>query len=313
MTPEEAIRNTVSLARLADDLGYHRFWVAEHHSDRALASASPEVLIAHLASVTRRIRVGSGGVLLPYYAPLKVAEQFRLLEALFPGRIDLGVGRSGGSEGQAPQALGMREPSFKAVDELLAWLAPGGKPPLPGTFAAPQLPRSPEAWVLGTSPASATFAGQRGLPYAFGGFLDPRGLMPALSAYHQAFQPSRTLERPRVMLAWYVQAADTEAEAQALTRSSEAWFVANLLEGRNIPFPAPSSVPARFGPAAEMAIAFRRAHALVGTGAQVVAGLDALARQTAADELCLVTIPWGHTARERSYQLIAEAAGLRAA
>jgi luciferase family oxidoreductase group 1 len=312
-TPVQAIQNTVQLAREADRLGYQRFWLAEHHADPALASGSPEVLIAHVASVTTRIRVGSGGVLLPFYSPFKVAEQFRMLAALHPGRIDLGLGRSGGSEGQAPTALGVRNPdAFAAVDELLAWVA--GKAVLTDTFASPAGVVPPMPWMLGTSPASAAFAGKRGLPYAFGGFLDPRRMMEALAAYHQAFRPSAWLDRPRVNVAWYVQAAETEADAVAMTRSSERWFVDCLLRGKCAPFPDPATLhDDAYGPMEQMMVAMRRQFALVGTGEQVVDGLRALQQQTMCDELTLVTIPFAHTDRLASYRLIAEAAGLATA
>jgi len=307
-SPADAVRHTIDLATEADTLGYHRFWVAEHHSDRALASASPEVMIAHLAASTTNLRIGAGGVLLPYYRPLKVAEQFNLLATLHPGRIDLGLGRSGGSEGHAPQALGLRRPSFDDVDELLAWLGPGSDDrPYADTFASPATSEPAQPWVLGTSPTSARYAASRGLPYAFGGFLDPRGMIPALTAYHQGFRPSRWGDRPRVNLAWYVQAADTEAEARALTRSSEHWFVETLLRGNNPPFPNPATIDATYGPMEQMAIAMRRQFALVGTADQVLTGLEALVKQTQADELTLVTIPYEHEARRASYRLLAQA------
>ncbi|MDP6942816.1 MAG: LLM class flavin-dependent oxidoreductase [Myxococcota bacterium] len=315
MTPSEAIGHTVQLARDAEALGYHRFWVAEHHSDAALASASPEVMVAAIAAQTERIRVGSGGVLLPYYAPFKVAEQFNLLEALFPGRIDLGLGRSGGSERHAPQALGLdprrmqSSGAFAAIDALLTWLGPGGEGrPHADTFASPSVERGAEPWILGTSPASATYAGERGLPYAFGGFLDPRGLVGALGAYHQAFQPSAWLDRPRVNLAWYVQAAETEEEAHTLSLSSEHWFVETFLRGGNPRFASPDAVVgATYAPMEQMAIAMRRQFALVGTGEQVMEGLMHLQREYRVDELTLVTIAFDPEARRASYRLIAEA------
>lgn len=308
MSAAQAVRNTVELARCADELGYHRFWVAEHHSDRALASGSPEVMIAHLAALTSRIRVGSGGVLLPYYSPFKVAEQFRLLASLHPGRIDLGVGRGGGSEGHAPQALGVRPGDpFAAFDTLLAWLSDSADRPFIDTFATPAGP-APEPWVLGSSPASARFAGERGLPYAFGGFLDPRALLPSLEAYHRSFRPSRWSDRARVNLGWYVQAAETEAEARALTASSEHWFVETFLRRRNPPFPGPATVrAASYGPMEQIAIGMRREAALVGTADQVLDGLRDLQRRLAIDEFTLVTIPWEHEARLASYRLLAAA------
>lgn len=318
MTPSEAVAHTVELALAADALGvYDRFWVAEHHSDRALASGSPEVMVAAIAARTERLRVGSAGVLLPYYQPFKVAEQFNLLEALFPGRIDLGIGRSGGAEKQAPAALALRPDRMSpagaaaAFDELLSWLGPHSEDrPFPGTFASPSRESWPQPWVLGTSPVSAEYAGSRGLPYAFGGFLDPRGLVPALTAYHQSFQASRFLERPHVNLAWYVQAADTEAEAHELTRSSEHWFVETFLRGGNPLFPAPATVAgAQYSMMEQLAIGMRRQHALVGTGEQVVAGLRKLQATYRVDELTLVTIPFDPAARARSYELIAGAWG----
>lgn len=308
-SPAQAVADTVDLALHAERLGYHRFWVAEHHSDPALAGASPEILVAHIAAKTTRLQVGTGGVLLPFYAPFKVAEQFRMLATLHPGRIDLGLGRSGGSEGQAPQALGLkpREP-WGAVLELLAWLRERG--PLERTFASPAGTPPPTPWILGTSAASATFAGRNGLPYAFGGFLDPRGMHQALAAYHQNFQPSVWTERPRVNLAWYVQAADTEAQAWSMARSSEHWFVEALLRGRSQPFPDPATLVPQYNPLEQMAIAMRRQFAFVGTGAEVVEKLRALQQQTQADEITLVTIPFAHADRMRSYELIASAAGL---
>lgn len=320
MTPSDAVGHTVELAQTAERLGYHRFWVAEHHSDKALASGSPEVLVAAIAAKTSTLRVGSGGVLLPYYRPFKVAEQFNLLEALFPGRIDLGLGRSGGSERHAPHALGLNpdrmaaKGAFAAIDELLSWLGSGAdERPYPDTFASPQIATSAEPWVLGTSPASATFAGERGLPYTFGGFLDPRGMVDALSAYHQAFQPSRWCDRPRVNLAWYVQAAETEAKARAMARGSEHWFIETFLRGRNLPFPSDETVEAAtYSPMEQMAIAMRRQYAIIGTASQVLDRLHKLQRETQADELTLVTIPSDPKARLASYALIAEASGLTA-
>jgi luciferase family oxidoreductase group 1 len=316
MTPREAVGHTVSLARDAERLGYDRFWVAEHHSDAALASAAPEVLVAAIAAQTQRIRVGSGGVLLPYYTPFKVAEQFNLLEALFPGRIDLGVGRSGGSERHAPQALGLdprrMQPAiaFAAIDELLTWLGPGTDArPFADTVASPAVDQSAQPWILGTSASSATYAGERGLPYAFGGFLDPSGLVDALGAYHRAFQPSRWLDRPRVNLAWYVQAAETEGEAQRLARSSEHWFVETFLRGSNPRFVSPGAAArATYSPMEQMAIQMRRQVAFIGTGAQVMEQLMGLQREYQLDELTLVTICFAPEARRASYGLIAEAA-----
>lgn len=309
MTAEQAVRNTVDLAQTLDTLGYHRFWVAEHHSDPSLASGTPEVMMSHLASVTQHMRIGSGGMLMPYYSPLKVAEQFNLLSTLFPGRIDLGMGRAGGSEGHAAQALGRSsDPSFEGVKELLSWLGKGtSSRPYSDTFATP--PTAPaEPWVLGTSASSALFAAVNGLPYAFGGFLDPRGLMEALQTYHQRFQPG-WIQKPKVNVGWYVQAAATEKEAFALTRSSEHWFVKSFMRGTTEPFPGPDEIKgAVYAPFEEMAIQMRRKYALVGTADQVLSGLADMQKKYAIDEFTLVTIPFEHDARVASYAMLADAA-----
>lgn len=307
----DAIHDTVALAKTAEANGYHRFWVAEHHSDVALASGAPEILVAHIAANTQRIRVGSGGVLMPYHSPYHVAEQFNLLAALHPGRIDLGLGRSGGAEQQAPLALGVRavgDATAAAIDEVTSWLGEGSnKRPFLDTFASPRTSTPAEPWVLGTSVVSARFTAERGLPYVFGGFLDPRGMMASLQTYHQHFTPG-WCDKPKVILAWYVQAAETEAEARALTRSSEHWFVENLVLQRNAPFPDPATLRnTTYGPMEQMAIAMRRQFALVGTGEQVMDGLRALQQQTQAEEMMLVTIPFESDARRRSYELIAAA------
>lgn len=311
ISPTQAIHNTVDLAVQAEQLGFHRFWVAEHHSDPSLAGASPEIMATHIAARTERIRIGTGGVLLPFYQPFKVAEQFRLLAALHPGRIDLGIGRSGGSEGQAPSALAPRpRDHWAAMDELLAWLSERG--PLPGTHASPASSEPPTPWVLGTSPSSATYAGRRGLPYAFGGFLDPRGLSEALMAYHSNFQPSTWAERPRVNLAWTVLAAPTEEQAWDRVRSLQDWFVKSILRGSTAPFAHPDRIDGSYGPMEQMALHMHRQFAVVGDPIQVRDGLLRLVEQTRADELTLVTIPYHHHERLESYQLVAEALGANA-
>jgi luciferase family oxidoreductase group 1 len=310
MTAAAAVHHTVRLAQRCDELGYHRFWVAEHHADAALASGAPEVLVSHIAALTKRIRVGSGGVLIPFHSPFHVAEQFNLLSALAPGRIDLGIGRSGGSEGQAPAALGVRNlRPFEAVDELLTWLGQGtSERPYANTFATPPT-RAPQPWILGTSPASARFAAERGLPYAFGGFLDPRALVPSLTAYHQHFRAG-WMPSPQVILGWYVQAAETTDRATDLLSSSELWFVRSFLRGQNAPFPDPETArQARLSPMEHAAIQMRREHALTGTGTEVLAGLEELQRRFAVDEFMLVTIAHDPAARVRSYELIAGAQG----
>ena len=307
----DAIHETVRLCQLAEQSGYGRFWVAEHHNDVALACASPEILLTHLASITSRIRLGSGGVLLPHYSPYKVAEQFRMLGALFPDRIDLGIGRSGGTEGQATAALqsnlGKSAPFADAV-ELLRWLGDNG--PLPATVVTPTGAQSPDVWVLGTSPASAKFAAQNGLPYAFGGFIDPRHTVNALTTYHRDFNHG-TGRSPRVNLGWFVLAAETEGEADELMRTSERWFVETFLRGGNATFRRPEEINmSDFSMQEQAMIAFRRQNTLWGTADKVVEGLQKLQRDLRVDELTLVTITWSEEARRQSYESIARIADL---
>ncbi len=321
----QAVHETVALARAADELGYHRFWVSEHHSDRALGSASPELMICHLASITQRIRLGTGGVLLPYYSPFKIAEQFNLLEVLFPGRIDLGLGRSGGSEGRAPEALRRRsgQPDrpdgvpFADVDELLTWLGPGiAQRSYPEVFATPTPARATPVWILGSSPASARYAGERGLPYVFGAFLDPRHLMAALASYHQTFKPSRHLDRPSVILAWFAIVGESEQDATDQAASSEAWFVDTFLRGHNRPFPTAESAlaaAASFGSQEQAMIMMKRQACSVGTAEQVLDQLRGLSQKLAVDEVMVVSITDDPAKRLRGYELLARAAGLPAA
>jgi luciferase family oxidoreductase group 1 len=316
-TPSQAVAETLELARCAESNGYHRFWVAEHHSDKALASASPEIMIARIASMTERIRVGSGGVLLPHHRPLAVAERFNLLQALFPGRIDLGVGRSGGSEGRAPQALGSRfaqTAPFADADELLSWLGQGtNHRPFPEVFASPAVDDAVPVWVLGSSPASARYAADRGLPYAFGAFLNPQHMVAALTTYHQHFTPSQHLDRPKVMLGWFTIVADTEAEAQRMAACSELWFVESFMHGKNPLFPTTErAVAAKYSMQEQMMVNMKRQACSVGTPDQVAGALKAMSQQFAIDEWMIVTITEHQADRIRSYELLADALDLTA-
>lgn len=314
MSAADALANTLALAQRAEQLGYRRYWVSEHHNDLAFAHAAPEILICRIAAATQRMRIGAGGVLLSHYSPYKVAEQFNLLETLFPGRIDLGIGRAGGGEGASGQALrpwGEGGPSYwDKVQQLLAWTGPGRpkERPYPDVHARPLTSTEPECWILGTSPTSARFAAQRGLSYAFGGFLDPRLLMESLSAYHQHFVPSRHLQAPRTNVTWFVLAADTEAQAKDLARCAEVWFVRTFLRGGVSAFPTDAEAQAeQLSPHEQMIVAFRREFTLIGTATQVVEGLNRLKSQTQCDELSLVTLTADPAARLHSYELIAAA------
>ena len=317
-TGPEALANTLDLARLADELGYHRYWVAEHHGGPMLAGPSPEVLIGPIAAATSRIRVGSGGVMLPHYSPLKVAESFRLLSGLYPGRIDLGLGRAAGTDPLTTYAL-QRDRRQAAPDdfpqqlaELLAYLEDALPPDHAFARLAgwlPGLPEKPEPWLLGSSPQSAIWAAELGLPYAFADFINRDGAGIA-TEYQRRFDPGVRLPAPRTAVATWALAADSEEEAWRLTASSRMAMTL-LRRGRLIAVP-PVEQALRFlaSEGEELVGGSRRITA--GTPEQVRAGLETIAQQYGADEVIVVTITHDHAARRRSYELLAEAFDLGA-
>jgi luciferase family oxidoreductase group 1 len=314
-TGAEALHNTLDLAQLADQLGYHRYWVAEHHGGPMLASASPEVLIGPIAAAAQRLRVGSGGVMLPHYSPFKVAETFTVLAALFPGRIDLGIGRAPGTDPLTTFAL-QRDRRQVAPDdfpeqlaELLAYF--DGKLPADHPFARlattlPGLPQLPETWLLGSSPQSAIWAAQLGLPYAFADFISREGADSA-RLYRERFAPSARLAAPRIAVAAWAICADSDEEAQRLASSSRMTLTL-LRQGSLIPVP-PVEKAVRFlaqhGNSDDAGPHGRRG--IVGSRDTVRSGLEALAREYGAEEVIVVTITHDHAARRRSYELIGEA------
>jgi luciferase family oxidoreductase group 1 len=315
----EALRNTLDLARLTDSLGYHRYWVAEHHGGPMLASASPEALIGPIASATQYLRVGSGGVMLPHYSPLKVAETFTMLAALYPGRIDLGIGRAAGTDPLTTFAL-QRDRRQAAPDdfpqqlaELLAYLDDGLPPdhpfrPLAGTL--PGRPELPVVWLLGSSPQSAIWAAQLGLPYAFADFINPQGEDIARS-YRERFAEQQKGGAPRTAVAAWVLCADTDEEAQRLAASSRMTLTL-LRRGQLIPVPPPKKALeflTREGKPTSGSLPGRRG--IVGSPEMVRASVEQLAQQYGADEVIVVTITHDHAARRRSYELLAEAMGLQ--
>jgi luciferase family oxidoreductase group 1 len=307
-TGAQALHNTLDLARTADRLGYHRYWLAEHHG-LSLAGASPEALIGPLAAATRRLRIGSGGVMLPHYSPFKVAETFSILAGLFPGRIDLGIGRAAGTDPLTTYALQRDRRQAPADDfpdqlsELLAYL--DGTIPAEHPFsrlsALPGRPELPEPWLLGSSAQSAIWAAQLGLPYAFADFINPRGAENA-QLYRERFQPGR-LDAPYVAVGAWALAAETEDEAQRLAASARMSF-AMLRRGRPIEVPPPEKALRFLAQEGDQASGRR---AIVGTPATVREGLEAVARDYGAQEAIVVTITYDHAARRRSYELIAEA------
>jgi luciferase family oxidoreductase group 1 len=317
-TGAEALRNTLDLARAADRLGYHRYWVAEHHGGGMLAGPAPEVLIGPIASATGRIRVGSGGVMLPHYSPLKVAESFSLLSGLFPGRIDLGIGRASGTDPVTTHVLqrdrrqAPPDDFFDQLAELLAYLEDRfpDDHPLKRLTALPGLPETPETWLLGSSPQSAIWAADLGMPYAFADFINSDGGADIAKLYRERFAESDRLLSPRAAVAVWAIAADSEEEAQRLAYSSRM-AMAMLRRGRLIPVPPVKKAEAFLkGEGLIDKPAGRRL--VLGTPDRVRAEIEQVAADYHTEEVIVVSITYDHDARRRSYELIAEAFGLGA-
>jgi len=307
LTVGDALRNSVDLARLADGVGYHRYWLAEHHGTPGLASASPEVMIGPIASTTSQIRVGTGGVMLPHYSPLKVAETFSMLSGLYPGRIDLGLGRAPGTSQAIAHALqrDRRQPPPDDFPQQLVELLDYFGPTHDGPFR--QLRNvnfhAPEPWLLGSSPQSAIWAAEFGLPYCFADFINPEGVAFA-HLYRQHFQPSLWCTEPRMAVAAWAICAETDEEAMLLSASFRM-LALHLFRGQLIPVP-PVERAVEFlkgeGMPMHMLPAGRRI--LTGTPEKVRAALTALAEQYQAKEVLVVNIMHDHAARRRSYELI---------
>ena len=310
-TSAEALAETTLLAQRAEAFGYTRFWVAEHHNMPLVASTAPPVLIAHLAALTSTIRVGSGGVMLPNHAPLVVAEQFAMLEALHPGRIDLGIGRAPGTDPhtaaalrRAPAALGAEEFPRHLID-LMGLL--GDRRSATGMWkrfsATPAATSAPELVLLGSSMFSAQLAGQLGLPFAFAYHFDSGGLEHALDRYRRSFEPSEVLARPYVIVTASVLVADTDERAAWLATPAQL-MVLTIRAGGNIPLLPPEV--AAVHPDLPLARQFPTSR-IVGAPAAAVAQLEALARETAADEIMVTSITHGIDERVRSLELLAQA------
>jgi len=298
-TAGDALRNTLDLARLADRMAYHRYWLAEHHGTPGLACNSPEVMIGPVAAATSRIRVGSGGIMLPHYSPLKVYESFSMLSGLYPGRIDLGLGRAPGTSSRVAHALqrDRRQPlpdDFREqLDELLGYIKNG----------------EPEPYLLGSSPQSAVWAAELGLPYVFADFINPAG-EPYAAFYREHFVPSGRQHaplKPEVAVCAWAVCAETTAEAVRLSASARMMML-QLFRGRLIAVP-PVEEALQFlaheGAPLEELPAHRRM--IAGDPATVRAALEELARDYNADEVFVVNILYSHAARLRSYELLADA------
>jgi luciferase family oxidoreductase group 1 len=310
----DALKNTIDLARLADALGYSRYWIAEHHGIPMLASAAPEILIAEVAAATERIRVGSGGVMLPHYSPLKVAETFSILGGLHGKRIDLGIGRAPGSDRETMIALQRDRRQMSPDDfpqqlaELLAYFEKDFPEdhPFARLASLPGGDDAPDVWLLGSSPQSAIWAGELGLPYSIADFINPEGAGNA-ELYRTRFVPSVRRARPETTVCVSAICADSDEEAERLA-VSQRMAIALLRRGRLIAVPTVERAEQFFREAGPVDAGGRRV--VVGTPDKVRAGLEAVAREYGAEEVLVVTIVHDHAARRRSYELIAEAFGL---
>lgn len=309
-----ALRHSAELARLVDRLGYTRLWYAEHHGMPSIASSSPEILIASAAAATERIRVGSGGVMLQNHVPLKLAESFHTLEALHPGRIDLGIGRAPGTDPATSRALRPFSPAeFAGQMQELVGLSSGALPedhPYRGVRVIPDGVELPPIWLLGSSGASAQYAGVNGLGYSFASHFSHAPAAPAVRAYRESFQPSERFPAPHAILAVSAICAESEEEAYRLAATGDLVWV-RLQRGEFAALPTPEEARAYPYTAAERAVADRyRALQYIGTPGSVAARLESAAAEAGADEVMVMTTVHDPAARRRSYELIAEAMGL---
>ena len=305
-----ALQNSLDLARKTEAMGYWRYWVAEHHNMPGIASSAPAVLIGHLAQATQRMRIGSGGVMLPNHAPLVVAEQFGMLEALHPGRIDLGIGRAPGTDQLTAAAL-RRTPEISAdgfpqdLGELIAFFH-GTFPdhhPYSRITAVPALDNVPALWLLGSSGYSAQVAGMLGLPFSFAHHFSAVNTLPALALYRQHFQPSAYLDEPYAMVAVQVVCAPTDEEATHLAAPSALSFL-RLRQGHPGQLPTPDEAANYpYNPLEREMIRQRQADQIMGSPETVRQGLQELQERTQADELMLTSVVYDHADRVRSYEL----------
>ncbi len=317
-TSVNALRNAADLAKAVDRFGYTRLWYAEHHNMPGIASTTPEILIAHVGSITTRIRLGAGGVMLPNHSPLKVAEAYKLLEAIHPGRIDLGIGRAPGTDGLTALALRRSRAALSADDfleqlsELIAW-GSGEFPadhPFRAVRAIPDDRPLPPLYILGSSDYGAQLAAQMGVAFAFAGHFSPDPPEPAMRAYRNKFSTNGVLAKPHAILALSVYCADTEAAAQRMASSAVLSFV-QLRTGRPGRMPSPEEAMSHvFTPDEQAIAASYKKLQIVGTPEQVRARIEDLAARTKADEVMIATHAWELAARVRSYELIAEAFNL---
>lgn len=313
-----ALQESIELAQLTESLGYYRYWVAEHHGSRSFAGSSPEIMITRLAAATTSMRIGAGGVMLPHYSPFKVAENFRVLETLFPGRIDLGIGRAPGSDMVTAQALAYGSPIGieyfpNKVADLMAFVA-GEQPVTQGlerVVATPAPNTVPELWLLGSSEQSAIYAAHFGLPYSFAHFIAPDHSKRCMETYFEHFEPSARHPEPTGNLGVFVLCAESEERAEDLAACRDLW---RLRFEKGEPGPCPSIEEARAHIYTEEELArldSRRRHLIAGTAGTVKAKLEALADEHNVSELVVVTICHSFEDRANSYRLLADAFALK--
>ena len=313
-TPADALRNSLDLARHAERLGFTRYWVAEHHNMRGIASAATSVVIGHLAGGTSKIRVGAGGIMLPNHSPLVIAEQFGTLDALYPGRIDLGLGRAPGTDQLTVRALrrdfANAEEFPQDVLELQALLGPieeGQR-----IVAVPGANSNVPLWILGSSLYGAQLAAMLGLPYAFASHFAPNDLLPALEVYRSTFKPSAQLQKPYAMAGAHVVAAETDAVARRLFTSAQQQFTNMVRNRRGKLQPPIDDIETYWSPMEKAQASGMLQYAIVGGPAAIRRGLDEFIALTGVDEIMVVGAIYDHAARKRSYGILAEAGGLRA-
>ncbi|WP_174567921.1 LLM class flavin-dependent oxidoreductase [Amycolatopsis orientalis] len=306
----DSLRNTLDLARRTEALGYHRYWLAEHHNMPGIASSATAVMIGQVAAATERIRVGSGGVMLPNHAPLVVAEQFGTLEAFHPGRIDLGIGRAPGTDQRTALALrgpgGLTAENFpQQFAELLAYFEHSDQRAVNAVTAEGN---KPPVWLLGSSGFSARMAGELGLPFSFAHHFSAENTLPAVALYRDSFKPSDVLDEPYVMLGVSVIAAETDERAQYLAGPSSLTFL-SLRKGRPIPLPTPEEAAAYpYTDIERVFIEDRASSSVIGSPETVHKGLETLLADTDANELMITTMVHDQADRVRSYELVADLA-----
>ncbi|MDQ4123757.1 MAG: LLM class flavin-dependent oxidoreductase [Acidobacteriota bacterium] len=307
-TPADALHNSLDLARHAEKLGYKRFWLAEHHNMTGIASAATSVVIGYVASGTSTIRVGAGGIMLPNHAPLVIAEQFGTLESLFPGRIDLGLGRAPGTDQPTMHALRRRLDNADDFPERLEELRFFLREPIEGqrVRAVPGAGLKIPIWLLGSSDFSARLAGELGLPFAFAGHFSPEYILPALERYRNAFVPSDELQKPLAMLAINIVAAETDDEAWFLASSQFQSFLRLIRGAPGQLQPPVENMADLWSPQEKAIVESRLGGSIIGSRATIEAQLERFLEATKADELMINAMIFDHQARLRSYEIVAE-------